>query len=224
MKHYDKRYEDVYSSQRVQSAASLGNISNAMGISNQSFVELSRDVWRGVYRQFFDSAVRIIWLSHQYVYKGRQRKVTGKNALTDEYSYASFMDNVVGIGGKAFRVSNLYRKIITYIDDFFPQFSEFSPFENPEYFEFPYKHVTLDFLMVVYQMPERLELLALAEKQKMTYAKFVDYVINYIYCYNEEVGKNLYIFMRTDNVFPYVKYVDLITNKKYGRKRIKRKI
>jgi hypothetical protein len=224
MKHYEKRYEDVYSSKRIQGMCNLGDISNAMGISNQAFITLTQEVWKGVYKQFFDSTVKVVWMSSKYIYNGRQRRVTGRNSLIDDYSYAAFMDTVVGIGGKAFRSSDMYRKFISYFDDFFPEFGNFSPFDDPEYFEFPYKNITPEFLMVVYQMPERLELLSVAEKEKMTYGKFVDYVINYIYCYNEEIGKNLYIFMKTDNVFPYVKYTEHMVNKKYGRRRLKRKI
>jgi hypothetical protein len=61
-----------------------------------------------------------------------------------------------------------------------------SPFENPDYYKFPYKNISPDFLILVWRMKERLALLKIADEKKMTYAVFMDYVINYIYCYNEE--------------------------------------
>ena len=70
----------------------------------------------------------------------------------------------------------------------YPGFEEGNPFENPEFYKFPYKNVSVDYMLVVYQMDDRLGLLDIAEKQNMSYARFLDYVINHAYSVNDELN------------------------------------
>jgi hypothetical protein len=53
--------------------------------------------------------------------------------------------------------------------------------------------MNLECLYLVYQMPEKMELIEHGENSKMSFSIFVDYVINYISCYNEE-HSNTYRF------------------------------
>ena len=64
-------------------------------------------------------------------------------------------------------------------------------------------------LVLVYQMDERMDLLKKAEEGKMTYYEFLDFILNYTFCVNDEAGKTIYTFVkpRVSNQFPpYVKY------------------
>lgn len=60
-------------------------------------------------------------------------------------------------------------------------------------------------LCLVYMMPERLELLKHGEDKGMDFATFVDYVINYINCYNEDKGVDRYSFLWNEWWLPYIK-------------------
>lgn len=115
--------------------------------------------------------------------------------------------NIIGLDFSVIKKNTFFYKITTYFPDFFPLFYENNPFENPEYYNFPYQHVTPDFLFLVYQMPERLDLLDIAEKKKMVFGKFLDYVINYVMCYNNDHGKQIYTFMSIGKGSPfYIRY------------------
>jgi hypothetical protein len=99
-----------------------------------------------------------------------------------------FLSNYVGVGRSYIIPPSISSKVVSYFPDFFPDFSREDPIKNPDKYKFPYDYLTIDFLMAVYQMEERLILLDMAEREKMSYAKFIDYVINYISCYNDEHG------------------------------------
>lgn len=76
----------------------------------------------------------------------------------------------------------------TYVKHFYPDIGtkkDYSEF----IFDFPYKHLSVSHMYLVHQIPERIELLNIAEKRKMNYWDFVEYIINYISSYNSEYGK-----------------------------------
>ena len=54
----------------------------------------------------------------------------------------------------------------------------------------------------------------------MTYAKFLDFIINQIYSINEEIGRDRYIFVTSRNCQNYVRDTDkkLFSIKKIGKK------
>jgi hypothetical protein len=108
-----------------------------------------------------------------------------------------------------FTTTFFFNKIITYFDDFFPDFDEHNPFEEPEYFKYPYEYVSTAHLVLVYQMDERMDLLKKAEEEKMTYYEFLDFVLNYTLCVNDDLGKTVYTFRKpkvTNQFPPYVQY------------------
>src|SRR5258706_15430408 len=75
-----------------------------------------------------------------------------------------------------------------YFDQLIPGFEEGNPFENPDYYKFPYKNISLDYLMLVYQLDDRFDLLTEADKQRMSYAVFIDYVLNHVLNENDILG------------------------------------
>lgn len=220
MKFFPKTFENVFSSDAVKDRCKLGDVSTQSGMNNPEYIELFRKTVSDSLLLYFDMAIKTTWLSFQFTYKGYHRSRLFANSLIVDYAFMSFMNNYVGVSNRPITSMPAHSKLMTYVDDLFPEFVEKSPFDNPEYYKFPYEHVTPDFLCVIYQMPERMEILEVAEKSKFTYAEFLDYVINYISSYNEEAGSDIYIFMRPDKMFPYIKYVDNPRYKK-GRRKIK---
>ena len=64
--------------------------------------------------------------------------------------------------------------------------------------------MTLECLIVVYAMKERMDILNHCERARMKYTQFLDYVINYIYSYNEDVGYQYYNWVVNYTYIPYI--------------------
>lgn len=48
-------------------------------------------------------------------------------------------------------------------------------------------------------MDERMDLLKIAEEKNMSSFEFMDFVINYINCLNDEEDKTVYIFLKSSS-------------------------
>jgi hypothetical protein len=84
-----------------------------------------------------------------------------------------------------------------------------NPFKNPDKYKYPYNHITLDHLVLVYQMENRLELLEEAEKRNMSHAEFANFVINWSVGYNLENKNEKYSVYKNRFDFTYIKNNDL---------------
>jgi hypothetical protein len=113
---------------------------------------------------------------------------------------------MVGISQKIVTTDFVYTSIRTYFNDFFPNFTDHDPWKEPEYFKYPYKHVTLDFLMFVYQYHDRLKLLEEADERGMNIREFLDWAKDKALDYNIEVGKQIYEIKR-HSFSPYIKKI-----------------
>jgi len=112
----------------------------------------------------------------------------------------------VGIDPRFFTRQHRYSILASYIPNFYPKFYEGNPFTHPEDYKLPYKHIDQDFMMLVYQMPDRLDLLQYADDNNMNYNVFIDFVMNHFHCLNEELGEEQYVLYLNSNYLPYVKY------------------
>lgn len=218
-KTYEKEYEDVYSSERTLKEISLDKISNTIWLTNFQYIQKFKKFGREMYLWMFDSFVRFVWLNIKFNYNNYWVWIVENKSTNYLRRYfANFARNYIWMEFKAITAWFFPVKVISYFPDFFPMFDQHDPFEEPEYYKFPYENITPDFLLLVYQMPERLDLLNIAETQKMTFAKFYDYVINYVYCYNAEHKKDVFTFMHMSRHCPsFVVY----NNKRWKRYRAK---
>ena len=154
---------------------------------------LFKDFIREFYTNLFDYCVRLAWLRRQFSYAGQKNKYPfNHNSFTVGEAFAKFVRRVVGVDLKIIFRSPFFSAVDSFMEDFFPDFEYGNPFENLEYYKFPYKHITIDFLPVVYQMDDRLQLLQLAEDKCMSFADFQDYVLNHSYSSNDELGRIKY--------------------------------
>lgn len=223
MKRYNKSFEDVYSGEYAKNLCKLGSVSTFGGLNTSTYIDLYSKFVSEALVVLWDISIKHHWLERQFVYGGKRRAKKSRNGIILDSVFSVFFRNIVGGEHKIFSRMHILSKIETYIDDFFPDFDFNNPFREPKKYLFPYKNIGLDHLLVVYQMPERLELLEEAEKKNMTYVQFLDYVINYVFSYNEDVGDDIYIFMRTTLFPPYVKYIHYHEYKKKQRKRGRKK-
>jgi hypothetical protein len=204
-KEYEKRYENFFLREDALRLCDLSLITNDKGWPTEDYFLMVRTYIKDLMSRLFLEAVRFFWMQKRFFYNGMQKKKLSKNHYRVDNAFAMFMRHYSKVNYRVFTSSFYYGKVVSYFDDFFPEFDTYNPFEEPERYAFPYKNITLDFLTVVYQMPERLELLKIADEKKMSYAMFLDYIINHISCLEEErPGRYEFVFARLCP--PYVRY------------------
>jgi hypothetical protein len=117
----------------------------------------------------------------------------------------AFFNLEVGISPCLIVSTRLWPVVLSYFREFYPDFEQHDPFLDPDYYAFPFDHVTLDFLGVVYQVDNRMELLQEAEKQEMTFMIFKNWVLNWVLSYNDDIGEEIYqLKTQPDNTW-YIK-------------------
>lgn len=214
MKEYPKIYEDVYNitTKSGKQNGRIDKITSTFG-SAEKLAEKFRAFYREAHISIFDIIVREVWLERQFIYdKYRRLKAVGNGYSTD-WSFGFFMKSMVGISQKPITKNPTFTVVLSYFKDFFPEFLDHDPFVEPKYYLFPFKHVTLDHLEFVYQMIEvRMELLKIAEERQMSYADFVNWVSNYAFCYNDEIGKDVYALSFRSYMRFYIKNKKLKKN------------
>lgn len=215
MNEYPKKYEDVYSGERSRRKCNIDMVSSDRGHTGIEFADILKKEIVDYQSLLFDKLVKISWLIRRFCYGGYRRKKSRFNGVWFDGAFGSFIKNYICIDPKNLTSNAFTGKIIGYLDDFFPDFDARNPFE--EKMEFPFKNITLDFLVPVYQLPDRMEFLALADKKRLTYAEFLDYLINYFAC-ESELGNDDFFFKVNKSFAPYVSKI-----KKYERRKHKRR-
>jgi len=214
MEQYPKTYEDVFSSDHIRNPArlNLDHISVSNGMDLNEYINLSRDFLTDFYSSFFDNAVKLSWLRLQFSYSGEKSTLQMKNNSPRFcVGFSKFVRRIVGKDVQPITKSRIFPSLETYFLELFPLFVEENPFKNPEYYKFPFKNISLDFLPLVSKMDDRLELLKIADERKMTYSKFIDYVINHISSINEKLGRERYRLMSnrgSSYVLVYIRDLD----------------
>jgi hypothetical protein len=216
-KQYEKRYEDVFTSERSLKKCEVTQVT-APGFDPIEYQLLIHDTIMNFQLDVFDYLVKVIWLFQKFTYKGvRRDKFFAYHNHVLDGAFGVFVKRYAGYDNKFFTMTNTFNKVMSYLRDFFPDFNDSNPFEVK--FEYPYKYVSFECLYLVYQMPERLELLAECERKQMTYLYFIDYVINYISSYNEEYG-DFYELKISSNNPTYISCKNRRI-KKYGKRKSK---
>lgn len=206
MKIYEDKYEKVFTGyEKTSKKCNIDEVSPYNNIpSNTSlYVNEFKKEMKAFEVDTFDHLVKITWLRRRFCYKGDRRMRNGKNGHVLDSAYALFTRYHVGFETRFLYRSN-FAKIVTYLDDLFPNFDEGNPFK--ESYKYPYKVITLSHMVLVYQMEDRIELLEYADKKGLSYVEFLDFIINHINCHNDELGKNEYEFLFSSGDFlHYVK-------------------
>lgn len=206
-KEFPKKYENILCDESMVQQCDLSKIDIEGGVPLSEYIKSCRAFMKEVSDFLFDFVVKFKWVHRRFYYNGNRKKKQGGNFYTTDGAFAVLMRNYIGTNHWALTNSFFFGKVYSYLDDFFPDFDEGNPFIENDKYKFPYKNITIDFLTVVYQMPERLELLEIAENKQMSYAEFVDYVVNYVYCYNEESKRgDTYTLVYDKTCPPYIKY------------------
>ncbi len=151
------------------------------------YLKMFRDTLKKFHEEIFNNMVKIEWLKRRFCYGGEHRVEDNQRGRMDAH-YGIFVKYYVGAEMKKFYTSGEWANRLTkYFDDFFPNFNEGNPFVDN--YRYPFEYMSIDCLLLVNRIPERMNLLKYGESQKMEYPQFVDYVINWYKCYNEEEGE-----------------------------------
>lgn len=223
MKVYPKTFENVFTSDRALFRCKLEEVKILGFESTSDYIAFARKELRSLLEGYWRSVVRASWLFLKFTYKGQGRPRLYSNDTNVDAAFAVFHKQHVGVDIKAFaRSAPHFNKLFDYFVEYYPEFKTRNPFTEPEYYKFPYKNISIDHMITVYQMPERVEILAYIEEHPMNFNEYLDWVINYINSYNEEKGENIYEFYTGKEAIPYVRYKNYKQKdnlKKYNLKR-----
>jgi hypothetical protein len=180
------------------------------------YIKQTRKIFRSFYRTSWDHMIKMNWLLRRFTYDGHTRGLHNSeknNGIALDAAFGTFVRNHVNVDHRLlFNANSIFSKLSTYIDDFYPGFLDMTDVLDSK-FSLPYKNLGFEHMVLVYQLENRLELLASAEKKRMPYLRFIDYVIDHCYTKNDNLDSPEFDFILMNASFPYVKskkYTDKI--------------
>jgi len=210
MKEYKKEYQSLYAGKRRESMFKRSKVDFKEGGPQNldEYVKLIKDtLWKSEL-EYFDGIVKNSWLKTRFIYNDMSKEyVSDSICFALNAAIAFVYKNLAGFDSGGLYSTRMWPSTInSYLPDFFPDLKYGNPFETK--YEYPYKVMNLECLHTVSKMDERLELLKIGEERNMTYAEFLDYVINYYKCLNDELEEKKYSFVFNKNKMPYVKKIN----------------
>lgn len=221
MKDHNKQYENVFSiDANLRYKLNLEQIS-IEDMSLEEYTLLFQDFLTSFYLDLFLSYVKLSWLRRRFTYFGEKTILPMyKNSPFISTHFVKFIRRVVGKDLQVVTRGRFFSIVESYFKDFFPDFETNNPFTNPEYYKFPYENISVEFLSVVRQLDDRIGLLKKANDKNMSYAVFLDYVINHVSVENDILGRDRYQILRNDRQSSfYVKDTDKKLTPIAGKKR-----
>lgn len=144
--------------------------------SQDDFLNKSYSFFKKYQQLIWDNHLRMEWIERHILYRNLPIKKTFVGSYIEGYLNTSRM----------LFVNLITKAIITYANDFYPDFDTTDAFERE--FKFPYEYMNLDCLFLVYKLHDRLKLLEVGEKNKMNLKEFKNYVAAFITETNEKTG------------------------------------
>lgn len=203
MELHRKQFEEVYASDATDNKIhklKFELISVADGRSLDKYILDFRSFLNNVFEAEFNAYVRLSWMRRIFCFNNKKTRMPMKsNSFALNLAFVKLMRRCIGKDIQIFTRPRFFSKIETYFEDFFPGFMEGNPFTNPEYYKFPFKNISMEYLTVVHQMDDRIDLLKEADRRGMTYAVFQDYVINFAYSENLRLKRQKYIIKQNQD-------------------------
>jgi len=140
----------------------------------------------------------------QVKYKNRRRR-RRSNGFREDSTFGWFMKAMVGVSQKPIVANMCFTATATYLKEMFPDFLIKSPFEEPDYYKFPFEHVTLDHMCFVYKCEDRIEMLEYADEEKLNILDFTNWATNHVFCHNDDVGEPIYTLSSAKYMWPHIK-------------------
>ena len=188
MKIHQRVFEDLH---KVPYKGAIDKLDTIDGNLDELIFK-TREFYKDVYSFVFDSLVRAVWLRGQLTYGGERITKVRSNGQVKDSAIAFFMKGMVGVSGTFLLHSGMTIPLSSYFEEFFLDFYKHNPFEEPEYYEFPYKNISIEHLIFVHECHNRTELLREAESRAMNVRDFINWATDRAFCYNIEVDKEVY--------------------------------
>ena len=202
MKHYPKKYANLCHHKGEKKILTL---LSADGITLEELGVRFNNFYRETFKELWRINICQIWLEQKLNFKGGKRDLATRHSLPMGPVIAAFFGDYVGISSSLITGNKLSHVIISYFLEFYPDFLYHDPFLDPDYYKFPYKNITLDHLCFVYQVENRIEMLERAEKEEMSFKSFANWVVNWVLCYNDDIGEEVYTVRRLPDNSKYIK-------------------
>ena len=200
-------YEKVYTNEKYLSRFDISRLQKPDGFEDtKEYRDNLKDFLTTKSISRWSDIVQTEWMLSNFKYYNKRNKTISKY-VNSHIALSIFTKEFVGLGYNFLTSPYYFNKIKSYFVDFYPDFYKNNPFKNPKKYMYPYKYISLDYLLVVYQMPERIEILKYADEHKMSFGVFLDFIINYIGKCNDTEEENVFLFMRPDYCPVYVKYL-----------------
>jgi hypothetical protein len=197
-KEYPQIYEKVFTSEECLKTLIPDRCSTDYPGGFEPYAEKFREFFKDFTKLFWLKMAEYYWLQVRFIYEGIRKKTHLRMGIRTDSAYSTFIKNFVGSNYQIFVSLIFFRTVSTYFREIYGlEATKWeSPYEFPEKYQFPWKNITLAHMFLVYQMDERLELLKIADERKMSFYEFLDFIINYINCVNDEEGKQVFTLFR----------------------------
>lgn len=185
-------------------------------MTEEEYVSLLNKDKAQYHEDVFQHILRLLWLVRRFLkkhkYLGGIGHIESDGGVLIKKVYYKFLRERANMNPFFYFSRGEYWNLYSYIDILYPDFDARNPFKDK--FEFPYKHVNIDYMILVAKICYRFEILDIAEKRKLSFNEFLDYVWNWTTAFNEEAGEICFAF--TSSIERSGKTMVVIKNEKYG--------
>lgn len=214
---YPKEYENAFCSDDKIKVHSKSKMTTDYPGGFDEYERFFKKFMKKMSEDRFLEIIKYYWLQRRFHFSGKPKNkyIMNNHALDSAFSF--FCRYYLGTSHTVMFGSFMFYKVLQVIVEWYPDLDNHNPFTEPSYYKWPFKNVTIDFLTVVYQMPERMDLLNMADKKNMSYNQFLDYVINYIYVYNTKHSDEYDVFSLVYKHRGFPPFVRFNTKRRYER-------
>ena len=204
MKEYPKKYKDYFRSDSYQSRFDMWDVWVTDDyMDKDKYQNQVRDVMEQYYDNMWRDALNLAWINHKFEYQGKTRDSLTNNDIHLDSAYRMFFRKLMDKDTQTVVNNKPLKALASYADTFYPGFyTDPAPWKNN--YKFPFEHITLDYLLAVWEMPDRIDFLEYAEEHELSLEDFYDYMVNWISCYNEE-NEETYTMRKT----PFVTFNEI---------------
>lgn len=192
MKEYPKTFENYFLNDIRNEKCQfdlIGVDEDAMPVAD--YIAELKKIMREAQLTEWQSLLKLTWLFRKFVYNGQRRRKVNGNGYPLDCAFAFFLQNYLGHTNRISFGDKASIALSGYFDELYPDFNLLGPMKAT--YEYPYHYMNFECLLFVHLIPERIELLEIGEQRAMTFAQFGDYILNYIFNYNEEFGEIYYL-------------------------------
>ena len=134
MKYFSQEYEKVFTKkENLLKRCDINKVSpfNNVPSNTTEYINEFKEEMKSFELDTFNHIVKIAWLIRRFCYKGKRRTKHGCNGNVLDSAYGLFVRNFIDYDTKfIFSNRSSLVKILTYMDDLFPNFDEGNPLKE----------------------------------------------------------------------------------------------